>query len=77
MSEAVILTSLMMMTSIDYEKSLARDRQTDKHTGIQTHTHTHARTHTHTDGLIYVNLLQGRQPNFKLLLPREFYVTNV
>ena len=36
MSEAVIVASLVMMTSIFYEESLARDRHTDRHT----HTYT-------------------------------------
>ena len=43
MSEVVTVPSLMMITSIVFKESLARDM----------HTHTHIHTHTHTDtGLI-------------------------
>ena len=44
LSEAVTVPSLMMMTSIVFEESLARDI----HTHIHAHTHMHARTHART-----------------------------
>ena len=46
MFEAVTVPSLMMMTSIVSEESLARDRR--MHARTHTHTHTHTDTHTHT-----------------------------
>ena len=49
MSEAVNMPSLMMMTLIVSNESLAGDRQIDmRYTGTQTHTYTHTHTHTHT-----------------------------
>ena len=56
MSDIVTVPSLMMMTLIVSEKSLARDTHTDTHTQTDTH------THTQTDfGLGYLNIVQSRQ----------------
>ena len=41
MSETVIVLSLMMMTAIVSEESLARDTHTHSHTHTHTHTYTH------------------------------------
>ena len=46
-SEAVTVPSLMMLTSIVSEESLARGTHTHTHTH-NTHTLTHTHTHTHT-----------------------------
>ena len=43
MSEPVTVPSLMTMTFIVYEESLARDRH------MKTYTHTDRQTHTYTD----------------------------
>ena len=50
MSEAVTVPSLMMMTAIVSEESLARDTHTRTlaHTHTHTHSHTLAHSHTHT-----------------------------
>ena len=52
MSEAVTVPSLMMMTSIVSEESLASDRHTDRHTHTQIERH----------GLIYVNFFKVLSP---------------
>ena len=49
MSEAVTVPSLMMMTPIASDESLAMDTHTHTHTYTHTHTHTRTHTHTHTD----------------------------
>ena len=54
MSEAVIVSSLMMMTSTVSEESLARDRQAGRQAGRQTRTH----THTQRLELSYINFLK-------------------
>ena len=58
MSEAVAVPSLMMMTSMVSEESLAWDRQPARQPARQTDTHTHTHTQRHTQGLVYVNLRQ-------------------
>ena len=60
MSEAVTIPSLMMMTSIVSEESLARDTQTDRQTDTHAHTHTHAYTHTQTQGLFQGKTLKTK-----------------
>ena len=51
MPEAITVPSVMMMTSIVSEESLARDTHTYGHARRHTHTHTHTHTDTHTDRL--------------------------
>ena len=74
MSETVTVPSSMVMTSVVFEDSLARDthcehththkhKHTHERTHARTHTHTHTHTHTYTRtdfGLVYVKLVQSR-----------------
>ena len=46
-SEAVIVQSLMIMTLIVSEESLARNTDTHTHTHTRIHTHSHSHTMTH------------------------------
>ena len=55
MSEAVTVPSLMTMTSIVSEESLARDRHRHRHRHRHTHTRTHTHTHTDTHTHIYIH----------------------
>ena len=52
MPQAVSMPSLMMMTLIVSEESLARDRYTHSNTHAHTHTHTH--THTHMGSSVVI-----------------------
>ena len=70
MSEAVTMPSLMMMTSIISEVSLAgesqTDKQTDRHAGRhadrQTHRRTDMQADTQTDfGFVHLKLVQSRK----------------
>ena len=57
MSEAVAVPSLMMVTSTISEESLARDTQTDRHSG-QAVRQTLRQTDRQTDfGLVYLKLV--------------------
>ena len=60
MSDTVTMPSLMMVTVIVSEDSLARDRQTDRHnTHMHAHTCTHAHElHTHKHGVVYSKLFK-------------------
>ena len=57
MYAAVTVPSLMLTTSIVFEESLARNRQTDR----QTEGRTDGRTHTHRLGVVYLKRYQGRK----------------
>ena len=67
MSEAVTVPSLMLMTLIVSEESLARDRHiqthTDRQTDRQTDTETdiHTQVHTHRLKVVYLKLFPSRK----------------
>ena len=68
MSESVTVPSLMMMTSIVSEESLARDTHT--HTRTRTHTHVHIHAHTVASSILNFFKVVSEFENKKMLRVR-------
>ena len=67
MPEAITVPSLMIMTLILSEESLARDRRTYTHTNRRARARAHTHTHTHTHYTTHTAGAETPRPNREVL----------